>query len=253
MKIFSIKVKHIIKKPIVWIGTLTCFLLINSCTLKGDSRINLSKINSHYSSMNLSIKPQNIYREKYDLLIKEFQKLNKINTIAKIRGGILFGIQCEIIGNYFTTSKLNGKYAKTETNADGIQFPFPINHTYDKELFDLSYIEKKEDFKSIDLYELFRLMRKLDIKWISHDKNFIEFSSYVYPANESLDYYNGYIYCLNDSLPNINRNVYYLLYRLENNWYYFVRETYKGPVIYRSYPETDEDYQYLDNLKKTNN
>jgi hypothetical protein len=201
--------------------------------------------------MDLSIKPQNEYRVKYDLLINEFQKFKKLNVLAKSSGGILFGISCEIIGDYFTTPKLNGKYAQTEPNLYAVQYS--ITHsTYVKNMFDLSDIEKKENFKSKDLTDIFRLMRKLDIEWISRDKNFIELSSYVYPADESLDYYNGYIYCLNDSFPDINTNEYYLLYRLENNWYYFIKETYKGSVTNRSYPETDEDYQYLDNLEKIN-
>lgn len=250
MNRFSSKIKHLIKKPIFWIGILVCIFFIRYLFQKSDDRIDRSRINDHYSSMDLSIKPQNEYREKYDLLINNFQKFKKIKTIAKSRGGILFGISCKIIGDYFTTPKLNGKYARIESDSEGIQFPFPTNHI--KEFFDLSDIEQIEEFSSKDLKDIFRLMRKLDIEWISHDKNFIEFSSYVYPADESLDYYNGYIYCLNNSFPNINKNVFYVLYLLEDNWYYFVRETYTGPVTYRSQPDTDDDFQYLDNLKKTN-
>jgi hypothetical protein len=251
MSNFLIKTKPLIKKPIFWIGILVCFLLIRYYLQKHDRRIDKDRINEHYSSMDLSIKPQNKYHEKYDLLIKEFQNFKNINLIAKSNGGILFGERCEIIGNYFTISKLQGKYTKAISNIDCIKFPFPISDTGEK--FDLGEIEKKEGFKGENLKDIFRLMGKLDIEWISRNKNFIEFSSYVYPADESLDYYNGYIYCINDSLPQINKNVYFLLYHLEDNWYYFIRETYKGPVIYRSHPETDEDYQYLDNLNKTNN
>jgi hypothetical protein len=250
MNRYSNKIKYIIKKPIFWIGLIVCFVLIRCLFQKSDDRIDRSRINNHYSSLDLSIKPQNEYREKYDLLIENFQKFKKIKTIANSRGGILFGKTCKIIGEYFTTPKLNGKFAKMEFDSIGVKFPFPTNHI--KEFFDLSEIEKKEEFSNKDLTDIFRLMRKLDIEWISHDKNFIEFSSYVYPADESLDYYNGYIFCLNDSFPKINKNRYYLLYRLDDNWYYFIRETYKGPVIYQSFPETDEDYQYLDNLNKTN-
>lgn len=249
MNRFSRKIKHIIKKPIFWIGILTCFFCIRYLLQKSDDRIDSSRINDHFSSMDLSIKPQNVYREKYDLLINNFQKLKKIKTIANSRGGILFGESCKIIGDYFTTPKLNGKYARVESDSDGIQFPFPTKKI--KDFFDLSDIERIEEFSYKDLTYIFRLMRKLDIEWISHGENFIEFSSYVYPADESLDYYDGYIYSLKDSLPKINRNQYYLLYRLEDNWYYFIRETYKGPLIYRSFPDTDEDYQYLDNLNKT--
>lgn len=250
MNRFSSKIKHIIKKPIFWIGILVCFFFIRFLFQKSDERIDSSRINDPFSSMDLSIKPQNEYLEKYDLLINKFQKFKKIKTIAKRRGAIQFGISCKIIGDYFTTPKLYGKYARIESDSDGIWFPFPRNHI--KEFFVLSDIEKIEEFNYKDLKGIFRLMRKLDIEWISYNKNFIEFSSYVYPADESLDYYNGYLYSLNDSFPQINKNVFYVLYQLEDNWYYFVRETYHGPVLYRSHPETDDDFQYLDNLNKTN-
>lgn len=248
------KTKPLIKKPIFWIAILACFFLVHYYLQKTDSRIDNDRINEHYSSMDLSIKPQNKYHEKYDLLIKEFQNFKNLNLIAKSNGRILFGKRCEIIGDYFTISKLHGKYTKTISNLNGIKFPFPINDTCVK--LDLSDIEKKADFKSEDLQDIFKIMRKLDIEWISKNKNYIEFSSYVYPADASLDYYNGYIYCLNDSFPKINKNVYYLLYRLENNWYYFIKEAYKGELIYpgsgKVKSETDDDFQYLDNLNKTN-
>lgn len=248
------KIKSLIKKPVFWIGIITCFLLVRYYLQKTDNRIDKDKINQHYSSMDLSIKPQNKYHDKYDLLIKEFQDFKNLNLIAKSNGGILFGKRCKIIGDYFTITKLHGKYTKTISNLNGVKFPFPINDTLEK--FDLSDIEKKEDFKSEDLKDVFKIMRKLDIEWISRNKNYIEFSSYVYPADASLDYYNGYIYCLNDSFPQINKNVYYLLYRLESNWYYFIKEAYKGELIYlgpgRDKSETDDDFQYLDNLNKTN-
>jgi hypothetical protein len=243
MNRYSSNIKYIIKKPIFWIGLLVCFFLIRYLFQKSDDRIDRSRINDHFSSLDLSIKPQNEHREKYDLLIEKFQKLKKIKTIAHRRGGILFGISCKIIGDYFTTPKLNGKYAKVESDSSRIRFPFPTNHI--KDFFEMSDIEQKEEFSYKDITDIFRLMKNLDIKWISHNKNYIEFSSYVYPADESLDYYNGYIYCLNDSFPNINKNEFYLLYHLERNWYYFVRDTYKGQ-------RKAENYQYLDNLNKLN-
>jgi len=238
-------IKRIIKKPLFWLGVLICYFVISYFLQESDIRIDKSKINSHYSNMDLSLKPQNQYHEKYDFLVKKFQEFKKLNTIARSRGGILFGRRCEIIGDYFTIPELDGKYAKVESDSDGIQFQFPIAKI--NKMFDLNDIEKAEDFSYNNLKDVIKLMRKLNIEWISKHKNFIEFSSYVYPADESLDYYNGYLYCLNDSFPHIDKNVYYVLYRLEGNWYYFVRETYKGPVIYRSYPETDEDFQYLEN------
>lgn len=240
--------KRIIKKPLFWLGALFCYFVISYLLQESDQRIDKSRIKEYDSSMDLSIEPQDKYREKYELLVNEFQKFKQIEVLAKSRGGILFGKPCEIIGDYFTTPELNDKYIKVESDSDGIQFPFPINKTFEK--LDLNDVEEKENFKKKDIDDIFRLMRKLDIKWISKNKNYIEFSNEVYPADESLDYYNGYLYCLNDSFPQIDKNVYYILYRLEGNWYYFVRETYKGPVIYRSFPETDEDFQYLENERK---
>lgn len=237
--------KRIIRKPLFWFGALICYFVISHLLQESDNRIDKSRITEHYSSLDLSIEPQDKYREEYELLINTFLKYKKIHVLAKSRGGILFGKPCEIIGDYFTTPELNDKYFKVESDSDGIQFP--INKKFEK--LDLNDIEKKENFKKENIDDIFRLMRKLDIKWISKNKNYIEFSNEVYPADKSLDYYNGYLYCLNDSFPQIDKKVYYVLYRLEGNWYYFVRETYKGPVIYSTYPETDEDFQYLENEK----
>lgn len=234
-----------IRKPLFWFGALICYFVISFFLQESDHRIDKSRIKEYDSSMDLSIEPQDKYRKEYELLANKFMKFKKIDVLAKSRGGILFGEPCEIIGDYFTTPELNDKYIKVESDSNGIQFPYSANKTLEK--YELNEVEKKEDFKKNDIDDIFRLMRRLDIKWISKNKNYIEFSNEVYPADESLDYYNGYLYCLNDSFPQIDKNVYYILYRLESNWYYFVRETYKGPVIYRSYPETDEDFQYLEN------
>jgi len=134
-------------------------------------------------------------------------------------------MSCEILGDYFTSPKLKGKYAKTEVELYPIQSSI-IKATYDKKLYDLSDIEKIEKFNYKDLTVLFRLMGKLDVKWILRENNYIEFSGYVPPADHGLDRYSGYIYCLNDSAPEISKNVFYpVLYPLEDNWYYFVRET----------------------------
>lgn len=68
-------------------------------------------------------------------------------------------------------------------------------------------------------------MRKLNIKWVSRENSIVELSSYIYPADSSLDFYNGYLFCENNQVPIINKNGYVVLIPLEDNWYYFVRRT----------------------------
>ncbi|MFV0591366.1 MAG: hypothetical protein ACK5M7_08280 [Draconibacterium sp.] len=211
------------KTPILL--TVILLGLFCSCSLKKDKRIDQNKINEHYSSVGLSVNPQNVYEDDYNLLIKELQQINRPDVIAKTKRGFPFVMSCEILGDYFTSPKLKGKYAKTEVELYPVQAAI-IKATYDKKLYDLNDIEKIEKFNYKDLTVLFQLMRKLDVKWILRENNYIEFSGCVPPADNGLDFYNGYIYCVNDSVPEINKNVSYpVLYRLDDNWYFFVRET----------------------------
>jgi len=245
-------IKRITRKPLFWIGAVIFYFFISYCLQESDNRIDKSRINSNYSDMDLTIKPQNKYHEEYDLLIKEFQKFKMFNVIAKSRGGIIFGRPCKILGDYFTIPRLKGKFMKTITDKSNPALISPLYNSNDSDkLYTKSEIEHKERFTFKGLNDIFGLMSNLNIKWISREKNFIEFANEVYPADESLDYYNGYFYCLNDSIPQINKDNFYLLYQLEDNWYYFIRETYKGPVIFESRGDTTINYfQYLENVKK---
>ncbi len=210
------------KKQIIYTGIL--LFLFGSCSLEKDKRIDRDYVDEPYNQQDLELKPQNKYHGNYNLLIKEFLKVSNLDVIAKSKGGLIFGIPCEILGDYFTTPKLKGKYAKTEPNLLAVQNSI-IDSMYDKETYTLAELESKVGFRYQDIGNVFNLMKELKIKWVSHERNIIELSGYVFPSDNSLDFYNGYFYCLNDSTPQINENGYVVIIPLENNWYYFVRET----------------------------
>lgn len=100
-----------------------------------------------------------------------------------------------------------------------------LNSEYNKKTYSLAEVESNTGNTFSDYKKVIKLMRKLNIKWISKEDDIIELSSSIYPANPSLDFYNGYLFCNNNQAPVINQNGYTVLIPLENNWHFFVRRT----------------------------